>query len=198
MWPWFGSVTVRAWNGLSGSGFQFRRLLGGKTFLCISVQFKGMARFRFRFLKDGSSGSASGLCSGFRFQFQKISQISLLPDFRVFLDIFEIFAEDCFLLRSFQKFLPSGFVPLSRFQFLGPKCACKICSPNWFWRFPGYSLLIFGYFLRLPISQGVQIFWSVQPFASYNLRGSQDALCHCQRTSSNCKQKAPVQNSLQT
>ena len=29
---------------------------------------------------------------------------------------FEIFAEDCFLLRSFRKFLPSGFVPLSRFQ----------------------------------------------------------------------------------
>ena len=36
--------------------------------------------------------------------FQKISQISLLLDFIVFLDIFEIFAEDCFLLRSFRKF----------------------------------------------------------------------------------------------
>ena len=35
---------------------------------------------------------------------------------RVFLDIFEIFAEDCFLLRSFRKFLPSGFLPLSCFQ----------------------------------------------------------------------------------
>ena len=44
------------------------------------------------------------------------SQISLLLDFIVFLDIFEIFAEDCFLPRSFRKFLPSGFLPLSRFQ----------------------------------------------------------------------------------
>ena len=33
-----------------------------------------------------------------------------------FLDIFEIFTEDCFLLRRFRKFLPSGFLPLSRFQ----------------------------------------------------------------------------------
>ena len=48
--------------------------------------------------------------------FQKISQISLLLEFKVFPDIFEIFAEDCFLLRSFRKFLPSGFLPLSRFQ----------------------------------------------------------------------------------
>ena len=39
-------------------------------------------------------------------------------DFIVFLDIFEIFAEDCFLLRSFRKLLPSGFLPLSRFQLL--------------------------------------------------------------------------------
>ena len=39
-----------------------------------------------------------------------------LLDFRLFLDIFEIFVEDCFLLRSFRKFLPSGFLPLSRFQ----------------------------------------------------------------------------------
>ena len=30
-------------------------------------------------------------------------------DFRVFLDIFEIFADDCFLLRSFRKFCPLGF-----------------------------------------------------------------------------------------
>ena len=30
--------------------------------------------------------------------------------------LLEIFAEDCFLLRSFRKFLPSGFLPLSRFQ----------------------------------------------------------------------------------
>ena len=32
------------------------------------------------------------------------------------LDIFEIFAEDWFLLRSLRKFLPSGFLPLSRFE----------------------------------------------------------------------------------
>ena len=36
--------------------------------------------------------------------------------FRVFPDIFEIFAEDCFLLRGFRKFLPSAFLPLSPFQ----------------------------------------------------------------------------------
>ena len=51
--------------------------------------------------------------------FQKISQKIediILLDFKVFLDIFEIFAEECFLLRSFRKFSPSGFVPLSRFQ----------------------------------------------------------------------------------
>ena len=47
--------------------------------------------------------------------FQKISQISLLLDFKVFLDIFEIFTEDCFLLRSSRKFLPSGFLPLKPF-----------------------------------------------------------------------------------
>ena len=32
----------------------------------------------------------------------------------MFLDIFEIFAEDCFLLGGFRKFLPSGFLPLIR------------------------------------------------------------------------------------
>ena len=42
--------------------------------------------------------------------------MSLLLDFREFLDIFEIFAEDCFLLKSVRKFLPSGFLSLSRFQ----------------------------------------------------------------------------------
>ena len=42
---------------------------------------------------------------------------SLLLDFRVFLDIFEFFAEDCFLyLRSVRKILPSGCLPLSHFQ----------------------------------------------------------------------------------
>ena len=47
--------------------------------------------------------------------YRKIEDITLV-DFIVFLDIFEIFAEDCFLLRSFRKFLPSGFLPSSRFQ----------------------------------------------------------------------------------
>ena len=46
---------------------------------------------------------------------QKIEDITL-QDYRVFLDIFEIFAEDCFLLRGCQKFLLSGFLPLIRFQ----------------------------------------------------------------------------------
>ena len=44
-----GSVPVRAWNGSSGFGSGGSFL--GKGFLPISVQFKGMARFRFRFLK---------------------------------------------------------------------------------------------------------------------------------------------------
>ena len=35
-------------------------------------------------------------------------------DFRVFLDILKIFAEDCFLLRSFRKFLPSVSRTLKR------------------------------------------------------------------------------------
>ena len=48
--------------------------------------------------------------------FLRRSKISLLVDFRVCLDFFKIFAEDCFLLRSFRKFLPSWFLPLSRFQ----------------------------------------------------------------------------------
>ena len=48
---------------------------------------------------------------------EDFSDLTFLLDFIVFLDIFEIFAEDCFLLRSFRKFLPSGFLPLlSRFQ----------------------------------------------------------------------------------
>ena len=43
--------------------------------------------------------------------------ITFTLDFIVFMDIFEIFAEDCFLLRSFRKFLsPLGFYPLARFQ----------------------------------------------------------------------------------
>ena len=51
----------------------------------------------------------------FRRYFRRL-KISILLDFTVFLDIFEIFAEDCFLLRGLRKFLPSGFLPFSRFQ----------------------------------------------------------------------------------
>ena len=48
--------------------------------------------------------------------FSEDGRYHFLLDFKVFLDILEIFAEDCFLMRSFRKFLPSGFLPLSRFQ----------------------------------------------------------------------------------
>ena len=38
-WPHFGSVTVRAWDSSSGSGFPFRRFLSGKGFcFCISIR----------------------------------------------------------------------------------------------------------------------------------------------------------------
>ena len=61
-WSRFGSVTVRLWNGSSGSGFRFRRFLWGRVFLCfstdsqtgtvpkpVSVPGKRFRRFRFRF-----------------------------------------------------------------------------------------------------------------------------------------------------
>ena len=41
-WVRFGSVTVRAWSGSSGSGFRLRRFLCGKGFQRISAQFKGV------------------------------------------------------------------------------------------------------------------------------------------------------------
>ena len=47
---------------------------------------------------------------------QKIEDITFTLDFRVFLDMFEIFTEDCFLPRSFRKSFPSGFLSLSRFR----------------------------------------------------------------------------------
>ena len=47
---------------------------------------------------------------------EDFSDITFALDFIVFLDIFEFFTEDFFLLRGFRKFLPSGFLPLSRFQ----------------------------------------------------------------------------------
>ena len=56
----FSSVTVHAWHCSSGSGFSFPAVpLGKRSFLCISVQVRGMARFRFRF---GSDGSDFGSC----------------------------------------------------------------------------------------------------------------------------------------
>ena len=67
--------------------------------------------------------------------FSEDRRYHFLLDFKVFLDIFEIFAEDCFLLRSFRKFLPSGFLPLSRFQNFGddplklPRISV-MCSPQ--------------------------------------------------------------------
>ena len=42
---------------------------------------------------------------------QMIEDIIFILDCRVFLDVLEIFEEDCFLLRSSWKFLPSGFLP---------------------------------------------------------------------------------------
>ena len=55
---------------------------------------------------------------------EDFSDLTLL-DFIVFLDIFEIFAEDCFLLRSSRKILPSGFLPLSRFQAIAGKIGSR-------------------------------------------------------------------------
>ena len=52
-------------------------------------------------------------------------KISLLLVFKVFLDILDIFAEDCFLLRSFRKFLPSGFLPFSCFPSIWGGCGVK-------------------------------------------------------------------------
>ena len=45
-------------------------------------------------------------------------------------DIFEIFAEDCFLLRSFQKFLPSGFFTLKPFPVGGGGAAAHLASSS--------------------------------------------------------------------
>ena len=48
----FGSVAVRGWNGSSGSGFRFRRLLCKKRLFCVSVQFA-----------TGKDSSGSGFAS---------------------------------------------------------------------------------------------------------------------------------------
>ena len=42
---------------------------------------------------------------------QKIEDITFTLEFRVFLDIFEIFTEDCFLMRSIRRLSPLGFYP---------------------------------------------------------------------------------------
>ena len=38
-WSRFGLVTVRAWDGSSGSGFRFQRCLFGKAFFVSSIVF---------------------------------------------------------------------------------------------------------------------------------------------------------------
>ena len=50
--PRFGSVTVRVWNGSSGSGFRFRR------FLC--KNFKGFCVFQYSLTGKDGSGSGFG------------------------------------------------------------------------------------------------------------------------------------------
>ena len=64
-----GSVRLRkrGWNGSSGSGFRFQFGSSAKRFfflwhLCFPSQFnrKGRFRFQFRFLENGSGGSAFG------------------------------------------------------------------------------------------------------------------------------------------
>ena len=62
--------------------------------------------------------------------FSEDKKISLLLEFIIFLDIFEIFAEDCFLLRSFGSFTLWVFT-LKPF----PKCSCSTpWSATWSWR----------------------------------------------------------------
>ena len=68
---------------------------------------------------------------------QKIEKISLLLDLIVFLDIFEIFAEDCLLFFSekFSEVLPSGFFTLKPFPAdNGPKS--PLCPAYRFWHLP--------------------------------------------------------------
>ena len=85
------------------------------TSFCRSARRRKSQRVKTQRVKTSENFAEENKCS--QKIFQKISQkMSLLLDFIVFQDIFEIFAEDCFLLRSFRKFLPSGFLPLSRFQ----------------------------------------------------------------------------------
>ena len=70
----FGSVTVRGWNGSSGSGFRFRRFLCEKGFSVFHYNLAGKDgsssgsvpgkrfrrfRFRYRFRENGSDGSDS-------------------------------------------------------------------------------------------------------------------------------------------
>ena len=75
--PWFLRFLLNArvapvrfghgweWNGLSGSGFRFRRFLWGGGFFRVSARInrEGRLRFRFRFLKNGSGGSGSAFGS---------------------------------------------------------------------------------------------------------------------------------------
>ena len=79
------------WNGSSGSGFRFRWVLGEKGFLCVSVQFKGMARFRRfwfpvpgRFLRHpviALAGSFGGIRFGMQMRLFNHFKIIYLNDF---------------------------------------------------------------------------------------------------------------------
>ena len=58
----FGLVTVRAWDGLSGSGFSVLTLPLWKGVVLSQYSFNRKSRFRFLLVKNGSdcSGSSSG------------------------------------------------------------------------------------------------------------------------------------------
>ena len=76
-----------------------------------------MSGFPEKGLTSGEVRETSGEVGGTSGEVRGLSRArgSLTPSQRLAkvvsksLDIFEIFAEDCFLLRSFRKFLPAGF-----------------------------------------------------------------------------------------
>ena len=89
--------------GQKNFGLNFRSLFFGK-----SQRVKNAKR---KLLKT----SRKKKCSQKIFQkiSQKIEDITFTGFYSISGYLFEIFAEDCFLRRSFRKFLPSGFLPLS-------------------------------------------------------------------------------------
>ena len=79
---------------------------------CLPERTRGLKRKGQKLLKT----SRKKICSQKIFQkILKIEDVTFIG-FRVSLDIFLIFAEDCFLLRRFFFVLRSGFLLLSRFQ----------------------------------------------------------------------------------